>query len=429
MFSEAIVRGAFLRASLRGVLGVALGLALPSCDFRGLKKDLKRADNHPSIQVRVDVENWTGLPLVVGLLDVSADSSLPDTPAAKAPMEKPGVHEFFVKPGQYRVLAYEDTNANYIWEQGERVGAYKAFEPVEIKEGKKPSVAVEITDVMPAIVNPIAAGDPNQKWQRVGVVTEIDDSRFGAAFGPLGMWTPLTFLEQPGAGLFFLQPFEPGKTPVVFIHGMVGYPQEFKTLIDGLDRERFQPWVFQYPSGLSLETLANGLAFDLNELARRFEYGSEVCIVAHSMGGVLSHLFIDKHREEAARQVRALVTIVSPLGGMPSAAAGAKWAPVVVPSWRDLDPNGETIRHLLERDLPEDLRYALFFGHIPAEPGSDGTVALISQLIPRAMEAADEVVGFSAGHAEILRKERTSKELNRVLADLCVTKQAGLTSM
>jgi hypothetical protein len=133
----------------------------------------------------------------------------------------------------------------------------------------------------------------------------------------------------------------------------------------------------------------------LNEM--RHVYGYErMCLVAHSMGGVLSRLFLKKHRSDEGRFVHTFVSIVSPLDGMPGAGMGVSSAPVVVPSWRDLDPTGRTIPTLYDTPLPEGLDYHLFFAHQDGE--SDTVVALASQLRAEAMAEATDMHGFSNTH-------------------------------
>jgi hypothetical protein len=69
-----------------------------------------------------------------------------------------------------------------------------------------------------------------------------------------------------GGGLFFLEPYDPDRTPVLFVHGSGGNPQEFTELIGALDGKRFQPWIAQYPSALRLEEVADTLAYGLESL-------------------------------------------------------------------------------------------------------------------------------------------------------------------
>ena len=55
-------------------------------------------------------------------------------------------------------------------------------------------------------------------------------------------------------GLFFLQPYLPGKIPVVLVHGTASSPVRWAELGNELQgdpriRERFQIWIFLYDTG------------------------------------------------------------------------------------------------------------------------------------------------------------------------------------
>lgn len=65
-----------------------------------------------------------------------------------------------------------------------------------------------------------------------------------------GLWRPFDFVASSYAGIYFLEPDDPRKTPVLFVHGMQGTPASFATLASKLDRSRFVPWFYYYPSGV-----------------------------------------------------------------------------------------------------------------------------------------------------------------------------------
>jgi hypothetical protein len=55
-------------------------------------------------------------------------------------------------------------------------------------------------------------------------------------------------------GLYFLQPYDPDRIPLVFVHGLVSSPFTWVETINGLQadpemRKRYQFWVFAYPTG------------------------------------------------------------------------------------------------------------------------------------------------------------------------------------
>src|SRR6185369_12819958 len=66
------------------------------------------------------------------------------------------------------------------------------------------------------------------------------------------------FIEPGGAvaaaRLSFLEPYQPRKVPLVLIHGLFSDPQGWADLINDLRAapgfaDRFQIWVFRYPTG------------------------------------------------------------------------------------------------------------------------------------------------------------------------------------
>ena len=55
-------------------------------------------------------------------------------------------------------------------------------------------------------------------------------------------------------GLYFLQPYDPDRIPVVFVHGLISTPFDWVQTINGLQadpeiRKHYQFWVFGYPTG------------------------------------------------------------------------------------------------------------------------------------------------------------------------------------
>ena len=55
-------------------------------------------------------------------------------------------------------------------------------------------------------------------------------------------------------GLYFLQPYDPDRTPLVFVHGLFSTPFDWVQTINGLQadpeiRKHYQFWVFAYPTG------------------------------------------------------------------------------------------------------------------------------------------------------------------------------------
>lgn len=93
------------------------------------------------------------------------------------------------------------------------------------------------------IINPTSDIATELRHYHVGQVVSLDDPRFSATNARWGLWVPPEFLPDTGAGLYFLQEYDRDKTPILFVHGSGGNPTDFRFLIEGLDRSRYQPWV------------------------------------------------------------------------------------------------------------------------------------------------------------------------------------------
>ncbi|MCL4837976.1 MAG: alpha/beta fold hydrolase, partial [Thermoanaerobaculia bacterium] len=253
-------------------------------------------------------------------------------------------------------------------------------------------------------------------------VVVLDDPRFAAETVSAGLWEPLGFAAESGMRLFFLAPHDATRTPVVFVHGMLGSPRDFAPLVAALDRERFEPWLFYYPSGLSLDLSALFLAEALEEASRRLGV-DRVHLVAHSMGGLVSRAALDfRLRRGRAPLVAEFVTLSTPWGGARGARGmklGVALAPAVAPSWRDMLPASDFLARIAERPLPPGVRHTLLFGYaggsVRISGADDDSAALTSMLLWDVARQAQFVLGFPADHEAILADSRVVEVLRRLL--------------
>jgi pimeloyl-ACP methyl ester carboxylesterase len=339
-------------------------------------------------------------------------------------LHEPGEYSFVVAPGRYHIVAFEDLDGNLLHGHEERVGAWNEHAVLEIAGGG----TTDSLDVLIAASAPeplddeLSEGDfsHGSRGFRIGDVVPLSDPRFGREVAEVGVWEPLRFLEEHGAGLFWLEPYDPTRAVVVFVHGYSGYPQEFTALVESLDRERFQAWVVQYPSGAPLDVTAEHFARGI-EAVLDVTATDRVCVVAHSMGGVVTRAAIGRYltRHEQL-PIRGLITLASPLGGHASAVLGLQRAPAIVPAWRFLVPDSPFITSLFEQPLPDGIPYSLVFtwtsaGLLGGEP-SDGVVHLASQLRHEAQLEAEHIRGFETTHTGVLREPAAIAYVNERLA-------------
>jgi pimeloyl-ACP methyl ester carboxylesterase len=103
------------------------------------------------------------------------------------------------------------------------------------------------------------------------------------------------------AGLHSLEPYQPGKIPVVMVHGLFGSPITWAPMFNDLQadpevRKRFQFWVYFYPTGVPFIASAAELRRDLAQMRQALDPEgkdpalSDMVFVGHSMGGLLVRL-------------------------------------------------------------------------------------------------------------------------------------------
>lgn len=238
-----------------------------------------------------------------------------------------------------------------------------------------------------------------------GTIRSIDDPLFSASTARMGLYAPAMFMEKAPMLFYALEEDCGYKIPVVFVHGISGSPRDFLPLLEKLDRTRYRPWFFFYPSGQSLPQVAamfyriflSGKVIPLGEMP--------VIIVAHSMGGVvvresLNHCTGNKNENKVA----CFVSVASPFAGHPGAKF-IKTAPVVIPSWGNLDPGGAFVRDLTRTRIPTRHYLVCATGEESAgdsTDATDGTVPVSSQLSEKVRRETADVVSFRNSHVGVL---------------------------
>jgi pimeloyl-ACP methyl ester carboxylesterase len=114
---------------------------------------------------------------------------------------------------------------------------------------------------------------------------------------------------QPGLatpdeeGLFMLEPYQAGKIPIVFVHGLLSDRITWANMVNEFYShpelvERFQIWGFQYATGEPFLRSASVLRRQLQELRTEMDPDAtdsvleQVVLVGHSMGGLISKILV-----------------------------------------------------------------------------------------------------------------------------------------
>lgn len=399
-----------------------------------VREQQERAANNCIIAGTVSTEHVAKGPLIVGIIaqGVTGDPYVLDHFVA----EKSGPWVFALEPGTYWLAAFEDVNRNRDYDN-EPALPPNLDAPIRVEPGQRQlDIALKIPTAGRFALQHFTLSDLRARspidQERVsafnlsvaGQVTTLDDPRFARAVASKGMWQFYDFFLKAQPGIYFLEPYDKKKIPVLFVHGIGGTPREFRTMIAALDRQRFQPWVFYYPSGTYIEYNAQLLTQLFVRL--RVQYGfDKVAVIAHSMGGLVTRQFVLLDYETSGTKVvRTYVTIASPLNGMASAAKGVEQSPIVVQAWEGLAPGSSFLEGLYYSDLektkprllPKHVDYHLMFG-FRGESG-DGVVAIASQLRPEAQQQARTERGFDETHTSILKSPAVAARVNQILSEM-----------
>jgi pimeloyl-ACP methyl ester carboxylesterase len=412
------------RSTLFRLLGAVLFLLLPGCMLRDLGRNLKMLEEYAVLRGNVSDEGHAKTPVVVVLYP--ADDDTPE-PIDDFMLARPGPFFFIVPQGTYRLAAFQDTSDDQVYDAAEDKavvydrGAEVNAEGGKTVDGLNLDFARDERAPLPSAFSDRAGRKGVSKMPdvHVGEVTTLSDPRFSEQNAQMGLWRPVEFLFSVGPGIYFLEPYDPEKIPVLYVHGALGNPTDFRDLIGKLDRTRFQPWLLYYPTAPSLENTAKVVDRWVQFLwvTHRFE---KLAVVAHSMGGLVARAFINE--DAGAVGVDLFVSLSTPWQGHRGAQLGVDQAPVVAPSWYDMAPGSPFLEGVLVPALPEGTEYDLLFSYGGRSwlngVANDEAVTVASQLELRAQLAASKVYGFDATHRGILRSPEAAALVNGFLSTL-----------
>jgi pimeloyl-ACP methyl ester carboxylesterase len=407
-------------------LAFAAALTVAGCGMMALKRNVDVARELASVDGHAEIERGASEPIVVVVADPSADRV-----AELFLLARPGPFFLTLPAGRYRLGAFADLNRDLTYQPGsEPATLLGTTGELVLDHGEHLRDVILTIDPDARVVLPFgvsAVSTQNHLQQipslQIGTVADLDDPRFAPEHGKLGVWDPLRFMFEVGGGVYFLEPYDPARIPILFVHGATGTPADWRVLAGRIDRRRFQPWFAYYPSAAHLDRIGDQIVRALSSLQIKYGF-TRLVLVAHSMGGLVTRSALNYVVANPGRgrlvSVPLFVSISSPWGGYPAASLGVEYSPIVAPMWEDMAPGSAFLSALPKTPLPPETEYALFFSYrsdsVLSKQANDGTITVASELPIPMQRQAQHVMGFDETHVGILGSAELAERLNEMLA-------------
>ena len=427
------------RQCLLALTGLLAMPWLSGCVFRELREQHEQIDQLCLISGTIDSDPANRNPRVVVLLQDAAAGTQSTTWRLVDHFVSEGDGRWLMatQAGTYALAAFEDRSRDLIYQPGEPVLNVSDASQVNCTlGGRVEGVALHIPlDGGRSYLREIDLSTERLRTQEeqmafsfsavtaAGTVTTLSDPRFSAENVAAGMWAPYDFILNAGPGVYFLEKYDASRIPVLFVHGIDGSPGNFKYLIEHLDRQRFQAWVYYYPSGARLGLIADHLAQTVLQIELHYSV-PKLIVVAHSMGGLVARGFLLR-REPDRLRIPLFISLSTPWGGHSAAQMGVDHAPTVVRSWYDMAPASDYLQSLFytqsagRRSLPASTQHQLLFsfkkGSRSFGESGDEVVTVASELRAEAQDEAAGVYGFDDTHTGILEDPHVSLRVNKLL--------------
>ncbi len=333
-------------------------------------------------------------------------STLQGEVIAAVSIGKQGYYNLFVPPGTYFISGYVDRDEDGTIYPHEVAGQLPST--VTVLEGKEVAyfgVDLELSvdsrsseDAMRRVMK-----DPFELEEIPSIepVESLSSDINGEEIIELGTYKSTVEFFNNVAPLQYLEQLDltTDRIPVILVHGIADSPQVFGTLVEQLDKSRYLPILFHYPSGARLPAMA-GLLHHLMLSGKAVPTFSHGVLVAHSMGGLVARGSLNLvDRSPGASHLDVYGSFVSPYGGVDLVNFGIKTGPVIVPSWIDVASESKYVAELFQ-PLPEGMTFYMENGN--AEGSSDGVIALSSQRRPEALHQAKDTIILPQTHVGIM---------------------------
>lgn len=412
---------------------INISLVFISCSFinidetdslRVKKSTVINSNNYPEINSSVlmgTIDLKSNDPVVVVACPVNAAGSSGSQAFHYAMLNNTKEFMIYLPEGDYYLYVLGDLNNDYLFEGREAVGIYGRPDKISISKNViKTGLNITIVTAGRRQIPVDCRFSLQYDYNTVEYITYNGQARkiyseiFSHDNAKTGWWHPSLFMKAFGANIYLTEKYDPAKIPVLFVHGAKGSPKDFAYFYARLDKSKFQPMFFYYPSGLRLPLLAELLNVKIKDIEEKYRL-KKLYIIAHSMGGLVSRAMITNYRKDPEGRIRLYITLATPWSGFESLVTAMKTVPYVLPSWIDVSSQSMFIKTSLNKPIPSTVDYYLFFGKYDKTSREQA-------LDSRVYSDAKGIFGFNTDHDGILSDAESFSKFNEILINKSLSK-------
>src|SRR4051812_10951343 len=208
---------------------IALGLlpfaaSLGGCNLMELRKG-NAGNSAPTVLAgRISAGSWQG---PVSVVAIRYDRGKPFV-QHDVWLHETGGFDLVVPDGEYTLVAFGDRDNDGRPDDDAPAGTYPEIVKVH---GAGLIQALNIS-LQGAELSEVRAALP-PRFQRAarfstaaGALADLDAPQFSAESGKHGYWAPMEYFRTFGGNVYFMEPYDPARTPVLFVHGASGSAQD-----------------------------------------------------------------------------------------------------------------------------------------------------------------------------------------------------------
>lgn len=341
---------------------------------------------------------------------------------------KPGFFTLSLPQGSFFLYAFRDKNRDFVFTKDECVGRYEGhsqtitFTPADSVYSSVRRYDLEIDESSLPVefnVNLSYTTKPELTQSSVypmGTLRDLDDEIFNEKYGTMGLYNPEEFREHIELNFYALSEYSRWKQPILFIHGRKNTPAVFHQIIAAIDQNKFQPWLFYYPSGAAANETIDILYALLFSGDNKWKLRKMIVVTEGTGALILNGTLKRLYNEKRSNRVKKLITISAPMEGEVTDTSDIFGAANSEAYLLDLSSDGRFLSDLKDIASAYDFDHFIFFNYAQNKSTISEDIRKIrSQLNNSTQFSATSIYGFNESSETILINDTVVTKIREII--------------